>query len=352
MDKTATIQLIGGLRLGAADDESFYGNLFARLPKEVRNTGRLTRYVAFDYLTDGQHSITFLGIEVERIEHIPAGLMAWVLDTHSLSVFEVKNGKHVIIWQEEVTWLWRDDSVCEGHQRITGEFTVRVPSSWSGTDEPARRDFSMTGNIYTAPGQTGPDDRIHLVEYDPTWPHRFREFSASLVERLGPDIALKIEHHGSTSIPGMPAKPIIDMLVVVPSFSAAKHRVLPLLNCPTWEYVWYHNHMVFIKRDTLMGVRTHHVHMMPECPMFQKYLAFRDFLRSHADDAARYTALKQQLAKSHPKNANAIQARKAILCMKLWQKRCKNHTTHELCWRIQSTRKLTPVIRQLNYEIF
>ena len=38
-------------------------------------------------------------IEVERIEHIPAGLMAWVLDTHSLSVFEVKNGKHVIIWQ-------------------------------------------------------------------------------------------------------------------------------------------------------------------------------------------------------------------------------------------------------------
>ncbi len=71
MDMTTTMQLVGGLQVGSANDERFYDHLLARLPKDVPNTGSLTRYVAFDYLTDTQHAITFLGIEVERIDQIP-----------------------------------------------------------------------------------------------------------------------------------------------------------------------------------------------------------------------------------------------------------------------------------------
>ena len=82
------MQIVGGLRLGIAapGDYSFYGDLFARLPTEVKNTGALTRYVAFDYLTDGEDPITFLGIEVDSIESIPDGMIAWDLGLDDLTV--------------------------------------------------------------------------------------------------------------------------------------------------------------------------------------------------------------------------------------------------------------------------
>jgi len=157
----------------------------------------------------------------------------------------------------------------------------------------------MTANAYVAPGQTGCDDSVHLVDYDPAWPEKFNEFSDWLRERLGPDVALKIEHFGSTSIPGMIAKPMIDVLVEVPSFPEAKQRALPSLNNEKWEYWWYSDHMTFVRRDRLMGPRTHHVHMMPRGRDLRSRLAFRDYLRSHVEDASRYATLKRQLAKSH-----------------------------------------------------
>ncbi len=52
MNDNSKIQLVGGLRIGNPDDESFYDNLLVRLPKDVKNTGNITRFVAFDYLTD------------------------------------------------------------------------------------------------------------------------------------------------------------------------------------------------------------------------------------------------------------------------------------------------------------
>ena len=300
----AKMQLVGGLRIGASapGDYSFYSNLFARMAKEIRNTGSLTRYVAFNYLTDGNNPITFLGIEVDSIQNIPDGMIAWDLDNNSLTVMEAKNGENVIIWQEDVAWQWRDESFSACGRGITGEFSVRVPSEWSGTRVSAHRHFSMTANAYVAPGQTGCDDGVYLVDYDPAWPEKFNEFSDWLCEHLGPGVALEIEHFGSTSIPGMIAKPLIDVLVEVPSFLEAKQQVIPFLNNEIWEYWWHSDHMMFVKRDRLMGIRTHHVHMMPEGREMRKGLAFRDYLRSHAEDAARYAALKRHLAKSHPTN--------------------------------------------------
>ncbi len=299
MENQRNMKLIGGLRIGSSSDESFYDNLLSRLPKEVKNTGDITRYVAFDYLSDNENSITFLGIEVDKIEIIPNGMIAWVLDDQNFIVLKQENDENRVIWREELQWKWIKESPSRYHRGLTGEFLVQVPPEWTGTAESDLRFFTMTVNMYTAPGQTNHSDSIQLVEYEPSWPEKFAKFSESLYELLGSDIALKIEHHGSTSIPGMIAKPIIDILVIVPSFSEARQRVIPLLNDPEWEYVWYHNHMALVKRDKFMGKRTHHVHMMPECKMFKRYLAFRDYLRAHPEAASRYAALKRKLAAKH-----------------------------------------------------
>lgn len=159
----------------------------------------------------------------------------------------------------------------------------------------------MTANAYVAPEKGAGDDPVQLVDYDPTWPEKFDAFAGWLRELLGSDVALDIEHIGSTAMPGMIAKPIIDILVEVPSFQEAKRRALPPLNNENWEYWWHRGHMTFVKRDGFMGRRTHHVHMMPKGDESQKRLAFRDRLRSHPAEAARYAALKRRLAESHQK---------------------------------------------------
>lgn len=131
MDNAARIQLVGGVKVGTSlpGDYSFYGNLFGRMTKEVRNTGNLTRYLAFDYLSDENDPITILGIEVDSIENIPDGMIALDLDNHSLTILNAMNGKKTIIWQEDVNWQWlsKAPSVC--NRGVTGEFSVQVPSN-------------------------------------------------------------------------------------------------------------------------------------------------------------------------------------------------------------------------------
>ena len=161
------MQLVGGLRIGSASDDSFYDIFLSRLPKEVKNTGRITRFLAFDFLTAEKTPITFWGIEVDEIEDIPEGMIAWVLDDHNLTVLETKNSENVVIWQEVIEWEWRSESPSEYKRSVTGEFTVLVPPEWAGTSDPDKRFFTMTVNMYTAPGQTGSDNSIHLVDYDP-----------------------------------------------------------------------------------------------------------------------------------------------------------------------------------------
>jgi GrpB-like predicted nucleotidyltransferase (UPF0157 family) len=120
-----------------------------------------------------------------------------------------------------------------------------------------------------------------------------------LREQLDPDIALRLAHYGSTAIPGMPAKPIIDILVEIPSFSAGRQRALTVMNDPAWEFWLYSGHMVLFRREECMGRRTHHVHLAPAGHDLWKGLAFRDYLRAHPEDAARYAALKRELAQTY-----------------------------------------------------
>jgi GrpB-like predicted nucleotidyltransferase (UPF0157 family) len=296
------IQLIGQQQLNPAEgDHSLIATLLKRLPKEVKHTGKITRFVGYDSFMRGRDHLRFFGIEVDAIEDLPDGMIAWDLDDTRWTVWESRDGRKSIAWQEDITWQWLDRSAATSGRR-TGEFIATGAAEWCSRGGPEARPFWMFSNVYVDLQQNGFRDDIYLVDYDPLWPAQFEKMAAWLRSRLGPDTALRVEHYGSTAIPGMPAKPVIDILVEVPSFNEAKKRALPCLNEEAWEYWWYAGHMVLFRRKTLMGERTHHVHMMPRGHKFWNGLAFRDYLRSHPEDAARYAALKRQLADRYPKD--------------------------------------------------
>lgn len=146
-------------------------------------------------------------------------------------------------------------------------------------------------------------DEIVLVPCDPAWPGRFAE-EAALLRRLFPeDLTGRIEHFGSTSVPGLTAKPVIDMLVEVEPERARCH-IAPLLEARGYDYFWRPiagdgpdgpHYAWFIKRDA-HGIRTHHIHMVESASPLWEGLIFRDILRSRPDTAAAYAALKIRLS--------------------------------------------------------
>ena len=301
-DKPMRIQLVGAQQLLASDTDSaeglrFYGSLFDRLPGEAKNTSELTRYVGYQSRVGAERYLHFLGIEVEQIAGIPDGMIAWDLGDNMWSVWEPRQGRDVVVAQQRITWRWLAHSPSSAGGRPIGEWVVADPGPSSGAASTAGHEFWVSAHAYIRPHAQPTDvDDVHLADYDPSWPQQFAEFASWLVGYLGPDIALRVEHFGSTAIPGMPAKPIIDVMVEIPSFSEGKQRVLPLLSLEEWEYWWNAGHMVFIKRQKLMGQRTHHVHMAPRGHDLWERLAFRDYLRSHPQEASRYAALKVKLA--------------------------------------------------------
>jgi GrpB-like predicted nucleotidyltransferase (UPF0157 family) len=143
-------------------------------------------------------------------------------------------------------------------------------------------------------------DEIKIVDYDPAWPGMFEEEAARLRLALAPDLILGLEHFGSTAIPGLAAKPIIDMLLAVRSLAEARDSFRDPLERLGYLY-WAENP----KRDRLFFVkglpphaphRTHHLHVTQLDGELWRRLAFRDHLRTHREDAQRYEALKRDLA--------------------------------------------------------
>ena len=133
-------------------------------------------------------------------------------------------------------------------------------------------------------------ERVEVVSYDPRWPEMFAREREHLARCLPSDLIGRIEHFGSTAVPGLAAKPIIDMLVEVVDLGETRRRIAPLLE--SGGYAW------FIKRDE-SGARTHHIHMVESHFEHWNGLLFRDWLRDHPEDAARYGRLKMELARRY-----------------------------------------------------
>lgn len=150
-------------------------------------------------------------------------------------------------------------------------------------------------------------DEIHVCDYDPRWPALFAAEAPRVRAALGEDLVLAVEHFGSTAVPGLAAKPVIDILVVARSVEAARARV-PELAALGYAY-WYENpktdRLFFVKGLPPNGPRTHHVHVGEPGGELCDRLLFRDYLRAHSDEAARYAELKRALAVRHTEDREA-----------------------------------------------
>lgn len=143
-------------------------------------------------------------------------------------------------------------------------------------------------------------DEIIIVEYDPHWSQQFEAEAAAIWQVLGNDLMTRVEHFGSTAVPGLAAKPIIDLLVGVHSLEEARHH-LPLLEALGYIY-WQEDprpeRMFLVKGMPPYGLqRTHHLHIVEADSALWERVLFRDYLRSHPEEAQQYTDLKRQLAK-------------------------------------------------------
>lgn len=149
-------------------------------------------------------------------------------------------------------------------------------------------------------------EEIAIVGYDPAWPSWFEQEAKFLRSCIPTELIGRIEHFGSTAVPGLSAKPIIDLLVEVSSLDEMRRTIVPLLEAQGYEYFWRPAiedkppyYAWFIRRDA-NGQRTHHIHMVEADSELWDRLFFRDYLRRHADEARRYEELKRGLARQFP----------------------------------------------------
>ena len=140
---------------------------------------------------------------------------------------------------------------------------------------------------------------IVIVPYDSAWPGQFAAEAARIRQSFG-ELARRIEHVGSTSVPGLAAKPVIDIQVSVPALEPRElHRTrlneLGYTHFPLGEFDRVYP---FFKRPAGWP-SSHHVHLCVEGSNEERdHLAFRDYLRRHPEIAAEYASLKRSLAAS------------------------------------------------------
>jgi GrpB-like predicted nucleotidyltransferase (UPF0157 family) len=170
-------------------------------------------------------------------------------------------------------------------------------------------------------------DEIEIVDYDRRWPLLFDEEAKRLRAVLDPSLIVGLEHFGSTAIPGLSAKPIIDILVAVRSLAAAQATFVEALRKLDYVY-WADNpkkdRMFFVKGMPPFGSkRSHHVHVTELHGEMWQRLAFRDYLRAHPEEAETYERLKRRLAAEHQTDREAYSDAKSAYVESVMRKAIK-----------------------------
>jgi GrpB-like predicted nucleotidyltransferase (UPF0157 family) len=158
-------------------------------------------------------------------------------------------------------------------------------------------------------------DKVVIVPYDPEWPQLFSALGAALREALG-SVALRIDHIGSTSVPGLEAKPILDVQISVDSFEPLDAFRIPLESI---GLVYRADNPDLSKRYFRESPGARRTHVAVRCAgSFSEQLAllFRDYLRAHTGDARRYAELKRKVAEEHSDNRRAYNDAKAAF---IWE---------------------------------
>lgn len=140
---------------------------------------------------------------------------------------------------------------------------------------------------------------VHVVPYDASWPTRFDAERTIVAGAIHQWVVGGIEHVGSTAVPGLVAKPVIDMMAGVLSLDASR-AALPRLERIGYCYAPYRAEVMHWLCKPSPALRTHHLHLVPfESRLWIERLAFRDYLRAHPDATLAYAELKRRLAAQH-----------------------------------------------------
>jgi GrpB-like predicted nucleotidyltransferase (UPF0157 family) len=167
------------------------------------------------------------------------------------------------------------------------------------------------------------EPRIEVVDYDPSWPLAFAEIERVVAAALG-ELALRIEHVGSTAVPGLAAKPIIDMDAVIADLSLLPQAISALHElgyeyqgdlgvAGRYAFKWTAGD---VPRDgSGRQWQNHHLYVCPQdSPELARHTAFRDYLRGHLVRAEAYAALKRSLAERFPYDIDAyIEGKSAFI---------------------------------------
>ena len=169
-------------------------------------------------------------------------------------------------------------------------------------------------------------DQIVVMPYDPAWQGDFETEAKRILHALG-NIVVSVHHIGSTAIPGIFAKPIIDILLEVDNLvqldnetgamQELSYEAMGEFGIPGRRYFRKNNHL---------GVRTHQVHAFQiRNPEIERHLAFRDYMIAHPMQAQAYGALKRELAREYPNDSQAYMDGKDEFV--------KEHEAKALSWR-------------------
>ncbi len=159
---------------------------------------------------------------------------------------------------------------------------------------------------------------LTVLEYDPEWSARFAELGGRLRSALGA-VALRIDHIGSTAVPGLAAKPIIDVQVSVASLEPVDPYRSALEDC---GFVWRTDNPERTKRyfRERPGDRRTHVHVRRAGSFSEQFaLLFRDYLCAHSDASAEYEVLKRELAGLLATDPHAYTDAKASIAWRIIQ---------------------------------
>lgn len=145
-------------------------------------------------------------------------------------------------------------------------------------------------------GAGAPSEPVLLTPYDPAWPGAFERERVALEAAIGPWVVGGIHHVGSTAVPGLEAKPIVDVLAGVEDLESSRACFEPLARLE-YMYAPYRSEEMHWFCKPRPERRTHHLHLVPTgSRRYVEELAFRDLLRAEPKVAGAYAALKRELA--------------------------------------------------------
>jgi GrpB-like predicted nucleotidyltransferase (UPF0157 family)/predicted RNA-binding protein associated with RNAse of E/G family len=173
---------------------------------------------------------------------------------------------------------------------------------------------------------------VRIVNYDPRWPMLYAREKDRILRAVADKVAA-IEHVGSTAVPGLAAKPIIDIMVAVRKLSDVNECIGPLRSIG-YEYVPEYEKELpqrrYFRRGP-EGIRNRHFHMHVvehDGDFWKQHLLFRDYLRSHPDAAKQYCGLKRELAAKHASDREAYTEAKTSFIESVLERACASPKLH------------------------